>query len=64
MQLEALVDGETVHHHANLVGAYREALAEANVSGIQEYHDLAQEAERHLRSLLVKMRLRRAGLSG
>lgn len=62
MQLESLVNGASIHKHANLVAAYRSAVAEAKTSGMEkEYHAVAREAERALRILLLKLRLCRAG---
>ncbi len=61
MQLEAVMDAESVHAHANLVGAYRTAVAEAR-TGDEAYAAIAQEAEAQLRIMLTKFRLRRAGL--
>ncbi|CAN5412348.1 hypothetical protein BH09VER1_BH09VER1_10240 [soil metagenome] len=60
-QLEELCDGENVHLHANLVGAYRSAVSGLSDTGDDEYRVLAQDAERALRSLLYRMRLKNVG---
>lgn len=58
-QLEELCDGENVHLHANLVGAYRSAVSELSCTGDEEYRTVAREAERSLRALLSRMRLKK-----
>lgn len=58
-QVEEICDGESVHLHANLAGAYRAALAEYQNSGDERYQALAEEAHRSLRILLAKMRMQR-----
>ncbi len=60
-QLEELCDGESVHLHANLVGAYRSAVTELASTGDEEYRPVAQEAERALRALLSRLRLKKVG---
>ena|GEM_PF-2132404 len=58
-QVEEICSGESVHLHANLVGAYRSALAEYQNSGDERYRVIAEEAHRALRILLAKMRIKR-----
>ena len=53
--------GETCHLGANLIGAYRGAIAEVSRTGDCDFWDIAEEAERALRILLTKLRLRQAG---
>lgn len=61
-QLEELCDGENVHLQANLIGTYRVAVAESSASGSLAYLELAEEAERELRALLFRLRLKRSDL--
>ena len=49
------------HIDANLIGAYRGAIAEVSRTGDHDFAGIAEEAERALRILLTKLRLREAG---
>ncbi len=60
-RVEELLCGETCHLGANLIGAYRSATAEVSRTGDCDFGDIAEEAERALRILLTKLRLRQAG---
>lgn len=58
-QVEKLSDGQAVHLHANLAGAYRTAIEEFNRTGDDTYRLIAEEAQTDLRVLLAKLRLQR-----
>lgn len=58
-QVEELTDGQTVHLHANLAGAYRTAIEEFNRTGDDAYRLIAEEAQTGLRVLLARLRLQR-----
>lgn len=58
-QVEELADGQTVHLHANLAGAYQTAIEEFNRTGDDAYRLIAEEAQTGLRVLLARLRLQR-----
>lgn len=60
-RVEELLCGETCYLGANLIGAYRSAIAELSRTGDCDFGEIAEEAERALRILLTKLRLRQAG---
>ncbi len=60
-QIGELTNGENCHTAANLVGAYRSAAREYQDSNDAEYREVFLEAERELRTLLTRLRMRRAG---
>lgn len=60
-QIEEVSNGESCHAAANLVGAYRSAAREYQDSNDAEYREVFFEAERELRILLMRLRIRRAG---
>ena len=60
-QIAELSCGESCHKAANLVGAYRSAAHEHQNSNEGEYREIFVEAERELRIMLTRLRLRRAG---
>lgn len=59
-ECEFLAGGEFVHVTANLTGAYRSALELYNESGDEEFKQIAIEAERSLRVLVAKLRMRKS----
>lgn len=57
-QLEMVAGAEFIHRAVNLISAYRGAI-ECVDRGDAQMADVAAEAEREMRKLLVKLRLRR-----
>jgi len=55
-EIELLLDGTSSHCYASLSGAYRSAMADFARTGDVGMREIAAEAERALRKLLVSLR--------
>lgn len=55
-EIELLLDGTSSHSYASLSGAYRSAVADFTRTRDEGMREIAVEAERALRTLLVSLR--------